>query len=153
MAASPHFLVFMVYDSGTGLPKAGALGSLAFVTYKDETGSNITTPTLVEIGGGLYGFIPNYTAGHGAAFVISTGNNPAYVYGFTRPEDWYIDNTDWPTSNLKEFQQGSWEIKTTGPDANKMIFYGTDGVTVLHKFALTDQSGNPTFTNPFKRSV
>lgn len=153
MAASPHYIVFLVTDLATGAPKAGALGSLSFLTYKDDLGGSPATPTLVEFGGGLYGFIPNYTAGHGVGFVIQTLNTPAYVYGFTRPEDWYIDNTDWPISNLKEWQQGTWQIVTTGPDTNKMIFYGTDGVTVLHKFSLLDQNGNPTVVNPFKRAV
>jgi hypothetical protein len=51
------------------------------------------------------------------------------------------------------YQQGfgKWQIFDTGPDANRLVLYKTDGVTVLKKFDLQDVGGIPTTTNPFIR--
>jgi hypothetical protein len=52
---------------------------------------------------------------------------------------------------ILEYQVGKWEIQVTGPDANRLILYRPDGVTVLKKFDLQNANGDPTFINPFKR--
>lgn len=54
--------------------------------------------------------------------------------------------------DVVDYHQGKWEIKTTGPDANRLILYRADGVTVLKKFDLADAAGNPTYISPFKRT-
>jgi hypothetical protein len=53
--------------------------------------------------------------------------------------------------DLLDYQAGKWEIKTTGADANRLILYRPDGVTVLKKFDLKNANGDPTFVNPFQR--
>jgi hypothetical protein len=47
---------------------------------------------------------------------------------------------------------GKWEIFTSGPDANRLVLYRADGVTVLKKFDLTNALGAPSTINPFKRT-
>lgn len=54
-------------------------------------------------------------------------------------------------TDLVDYAQGKWEIKVTGPDANRLILYRADGVTVLKKFDLQNSNGDATFINPFKR--
>jgi hypothetical protein len=53
--------------------------------------------------------------------------------------------------DLLDYQAGKWEIKATGPDANRLILYRPDGTTVLKKFDLKNANGDPTFVNPFQR--
>lgn len=69
-----------------------------------------------------------------------------------------IDTIDTNTAALAtnlntvlEYHTGKWEIKVTGPDANRLILYKPDGVTVLKKFDLKNANGDPTFVNPFQR--
>lgn len=47
---------------------------------------------------------------------------------------------------------GKWQIFTTGPDANRLVIYRADGVTVLKKFDLADSTGTATVINPFRRT-
>lgn len=54
--------------------------------------------------------------------------------------------------NIKDHALGKWEIKLDGPDANRLVLYKADGVTVLKKFNLTDSDGNPTAVNPYTRT-
>lgn len=46
---------------------------------------------------------------------------------------------------------GRWKIHTSGPDANRIVYYAEDGTTVVAKFDLKDLSGNPTFKSAFER--
>ncbi len=163
--ASPKIIAFTVYNS-SGVPLAGTAGSLTFTAYKDETGANLSQPSFVEIGGGEYYFTPTYTSGHGIAFVISTLNNPLYISGYTRPEDWNTDSIDAATSAvlsaitalqtdvtlIKKLDKNKWEIKTTGLDANNMLFYDDDGTTVILRVALKDAAGTPTTVAPYSRT-
>jgi hypothetical protein len=55
-------------------------------------------------------------------------------------------------TDLVDYAQGKWEIKVTGPDANRLVLYRADGVTVLKKFDLANANGDATFINPFKRT-
>jgi hypothetical protein len=172
--ASPKILTFAVFNTTTGVPQSGLAGSLVFASYKDDTGANLTQPSFVEIGSsGIYYFLPVFTANRGIAFMIATGANPAYVSGYLRPEDFNIDNADATTSSvatavgnvltalataqtdltlIKKLQTNKWEIKVTGPDANRMIFYDDDDVTPILKVDLLDQNGLPTSTNPYART-
>jgi hypothetical protein len=143
--ASPQIFAFTVYDPSTGTPKTGAAGTMTFTVYRDETGANVTPPTIVEIGGGGYYFTPAFTTGHGIFFVITTGIVPAYVTGYLRPEDFNGDTLTAINANvtsLLNFQQGSWQIVTTGADAGKLVIYQPDGVTPLIKFALKHTDGS-----------
>lgn len=158
--ASPQSISFAVFDSATGLPLTGFAASLSFLTYKDETGANLAQPSIVEEGGGFYRFTPTFSAGHKINWVVSTGTAlPGLHWGTLRPEDFNSDlitavvNT---TVNIQQFQQGDWELVTSGPDTGKYVIYGPDGVTPLIKFALTKPDGTswtPSATANTKRTV
>ncbi len=110
-------------------------------------------PVIAEIGStGAYQFLPVFTDPD-RALIYSLYSGAADVYPrrstrFMRPEDWAADDA----TNVLNVVQGGWEIKTTGPDANRLIFYDTDGVTVLKKFDLTDVAGDPTTISVYKRT-
>lgn len=53
--------------------------------------------------------------------------------------------------DILDYHQGKWEVVTSGPDVNKMVFYRVDGTTVLKKFALQKADGTASYSNPFKR--
>ncbi len=147
MANSPKNMAFFLYIESTGAPKTGATPT--FTTYKDMDGNNLSQPGITEIGGGAYEFTPVFPAETGIVAVIDggAGNSPRYQSVALRPEDYNVDLL----TDLTDEAFGTWEIPTTGPDANRLIFYRADGVTVLQKFDLFDENGDPTYTNPFKR--
>ena len=95
--ASPRLEVFAVYDALTGVPKTGYAASLVFSAYKTDLGVDVTPqPAIIEIGGGLYGFLPVFAdLARGIAYIVSTtGASPAYVSRYMRPEDWRADDID-----------------------------------------------------------
>lgn len=157
--ASPKIEVIFLYNETTGSPVTGA--TLTFETYKDNTGANVTPPSVTEIGGGAYSFTPTFTANKGIVYVLRTdtsGATPKRMARYMRPEDWNTDNSDVPTSTVNDtvaellvIAKGKWEIKTTGPDANRLILYAADGTTVIQKFDLKDSIGAATSTTPYSR--
>ena len=53
---------------------------------------------------------------------------------------------------LRQLQEGRWKIHTTGPDANRLVLYGSDGITPIQKWDMLDSSGTPTAgVNVFER--
>jgi hypothetical protein len=133
---SPQMEVFFLFDQATGAPKTGQAG-LSFSSYTDETGGALTPPSIVEIGGGAYGFTPAFTStSHGIVYVLNCGAGvtPTYVTRYARPEDWLYEN----------IELGRKQIVRSGGDANKRILFKPDGATVIQKFALLDENGNPT---------
>lgn len=157
--ASPKNEIFFIYSISTGNPLTGQAGSMSFDVYKDTDGVNLSTPTITEIGtSGAYQFTPVFSnPNKGIVYILNTGSgaNPQRVARFMRPEDYNTDlitNINDIVADLQEYLEGSWEIKTTGPDAYRMIFYAPDGMTVLEKYDLTDSTGAPTATNVFKRT-
>lgn len=54
--------------------------------------------------------------------------------------------------DLQDEALGKWQVFTTGPDANRLVLYRQDGVTVLKKFDLADANGSPAVVNPFRRT-
>lgn len=146
--ASPKIEVFFLYD-GTGAPLTGATPT--FDTYKDDLGANLSQPAITEIGGGAYKFTPDITTNpnRGIAYVVNGGAsaNPRRLARYVRPEDYAPDLLP----DLYDMNFGKWEIKTSGPDINRMITYRIDGVTILKKFDLFDAAGVPTSINPFRR--
>lgn len=54
-------------------------------------------------------------------------------------------------STLLQFSTGRWKVHTSGPDANRIVYYSDDGVTALAKFDLKDMGGSPTFAAAFER--
>lgn len=125
---------------------------MSFATYTDETGASVSQPTIHEVGGGAYYFTPVFpSASHGITYVLTCGTStnvtPTHIARYMRPEDYYTDNIQM----LINIETGKWQVYTTGPNANQLILYAPDGVTVIQKFNLLDSSGNPTFSSPFQR--
>lgn len=146
---------FFVYNISDGTPLTGGSSGMSFDTYKDEDGVNVSQPAIFEIGGGAYGFTPVFS-GKGIAYVLNTGTggNPVRLNRYMRPEDYYPDGIPAIAANvqnIKDFTEGKWKIFAAGPDANRMVFYDSDGTTVLKKFDLQDADGNPTVFSPFAR--
>ncbi len=142
--------IFFVKSVADNLPLVGAVVDFAFETYVNDGGDPVSPPAIIELGGGLYGFTPIFAdTTRGIAYVITTSvlGNPDRVYRYMRPEDWNPDLLE----TLLQIEVGKWEIKTTGPDANRLIFYDVDGTTVLYKFDLKDSVGSPTVLNPYLR--
>jgi hypothetical protein len=143
--SSPKIFAFVIYDATTGLPKTGAAGSMTFEAYKTEAGVNVTPPTIVEIGGGGYYFMPVFNVDHGIFFVLNTANLPLRISGYLRPEDYATDDLPAAITNvqaIKDYQQGTWVIQTTGPDINRMVFYAPDGITAIAKYDLQQTDGS-----------
>src|SRR6185436_21089237 len=89
--ASPLAVIFAVLDPATGSPVTGIAGSMSFYTYKNDLGTNLAQPSIVEVGGGLYSFTPTFTANRGIGYIINVGNEiPGHYDGYLRPEDFNI---------------------------------------------------------------
>lgn len=146
--ASPKIEVFFLYDSN-GAPLTGA--TPVFDTYKDDLGTNLSQPTISEIGGGAYKFTPDITTNpdRGIAYVIDGGvsANPRRLARYVRPEDYALDLV----LDLHDMEFGKWQIFTSGGDIHRLVTYRADGVTILKKFNLFDSAGVPTAINPFRR--
>lgn len=173
---SPKYQVFFLYNPNTGAPVTGQTG-IVFDSYLDSGGVAITpAPAIVEIGGGAYGFIPAFTVDKGIAYVVNTGSGvtPTRVAGYIRPEDYNADlvdvavstrasqaSVDSSSTNISTLEgkvqrvldltEGKWQIHVGGADANRLVIYAADGVTVLKKFDLRDKNGLPTVINPFQK--
>lgn len=142
--SSPQIAVFFLFD-GTGAPLAGVVPT--FNAYRRDDGVDLigTAPAITEIGGGAYKFTPVFPADHGIAYVIDGGvtASPRYQGKYIRPEDFAVDD-------LWNLEFGKWQIHTSGPDLNRLVYYRPD-TTVLKKFDLFDSAGVPTSINPFRR--
>lgn len=144
--AAPTPEVFLVLSLTTSLPLTGATPTFSY--YAKETGSTVSQPSISEIGGGLYKFTPVFAdTTHGICYVIATGGNPAYVTRYMRPTDYATDLLP----DISAIEKGAWEIKQSGPNANKLLIYDTDNTTILFSFNLYDNAGSLTSVNPFKR--
>jgi len=145
--ASPKIEVLFFYSASTGAPLTGLTPT--FTTYSDTSGTPVAQPAVSEIGGGAYKFTPTLTANQGIVYVLDAGATatPRYATRYMRYEDYFTDYT----KDIYQYEQGRWKIFTTGPDANRMVFYEDDGTTVLKKFDLLDSAGSPTTSSPFER--
>jgi hypothetical protein len=140
----------MVTDAA-GTPVTGGAAGMSFEVYKDDTGTNVTAPSIVEIAGGLYKFVPNLSASpsRGIVYVLNTGAGrlPARYWRYIRPEDWSDDTV----VTLRKTLTNRSKIHTTGPEANRLVIYDDDGTTVLLRFDLKDVLGIAGTTNPFEK--
>ncbi len=149
--ASPKYEVFTLFNN-SGAPLAGQTG-MVFAVYQDDTGGAVAPPSIVEFGGGLYGFIPTLPASpaRGLVYLLNTnGANPAYVSRYVRPEDYNPDGIPAQTATLAsllKILKNRYKIWLTGGDAFKLVMYDDDGVTPLFKFNLLDSLGAAS-TNP-----
>lgn len=144
---SPQIEVFSVFDDD-GVPLAGVVGDMSFATYKDDSGTNVTPPSITEIGGGIYKFTPAFPVDttKGVVYMLQTGHNPAYYSRYVRREDWLGDNL----RDLLDAQFGRWKIYESGPFANQLVLYREDD-TILKQFDLKDLAGDPAFLDVFER--
>lgn len=130
---------------------------MSFLTYRDDGGTEISPPTIAELGGGWYGFLPTFSSSSRSLMYIIDGGpnaNPAKLARYMRPEDWnsdYVPAVQQLAQSIKDHEQGRWEIPILGPNANCFIVYAPDGVTVLRKYHLLDAGGVPTTVNPYSR--
>ena len=106
--ASPKYEMIFLYDSSTGLPKAGATPT--FESYRDTAGTAIVPqPTIVELPGGTgaYGFIPTFPdATKGIWYIVDTGTDavmPRRSSRYMRPEDWNTDNIGTGSGGMVQF--------------------------------------------------
>lgn len=145
--ASPQIVVFFLFDETTGAPLTGVVPT--FDTRRDSDGTVVAAPTITEVGGGAYKFTPSFPTDKGLVFVINggVGSSPRRQAMFLRPEDYNVDLI----TDLNDVAFGKWQVFDTGPDANRLVLYREDGVTVLKKFDLSDNLGAPAVNNPFKR--
>ncbi len=145
--ASPKLETFVIFDA-SGNPLTGVTPT--FTYYKTSSGGTLTPPAISEVGTtGIYTFTPVFAdTTKGIHYIVSTGYFPLYYSRYMRPEDYTTD----VIPNIQQFQQGDRELKTTGPDANHEIIYDADGTTVLKKYALTDNSSNPSVAAVFKKT-
>lgn len=152
--STPNPEVLFVFDGVTGLPYTGVATDLSFVKYIDDTGASVTAPTISKVTDGIFKFTPVFS-GHAIYYMIATGESPAYVYRYMRPED--VDSDDSVSAvldavtTLLDIETGKWKIFTSGDDANRLVIYEPDGTTVLMKFDLLDSSGSATSSSPFSR--
>jgi hypothetical protein len=146
---SPKIEVFFLYNATTQAPLTGATPT--FDTYRDDLGTVLTPPAITEIGGGAYKFTPDITTNpnRGIVYIVDGGvsASPRRVSRFVRPEDFAPDLLP----DMYDMDFGKWQIHTSGPDINRMVFTRPDGTTILKKFNLFDQAGVPTSINPFRR--
>lgn len=175
--ASPQLQVFFLYDPTTHAPITGQsiafIGGIHFLTYKNDLGVNLGQPTIVELGGGAYGFVPVFTAGRGIFYIVDCGPGvaPDRVALYIRPEDYYVDNVDVLSSDIQgdiatvaadvmsdlanserllDHAEGKWQIFVSGPNANTLIVYDRLG-SLLKQFNLKDKSGAPSPVNPYQK--
>ncbi len=150
-------VIFALYGN-TGAPLTGAVP--VFTTYETLAGVPVTPqPSIVEIGGGMYGFTPYATdISNGTAYVIdgTASANPRYSAGGLQPG--VNVNVDVASilaivTTISNYLSGRWEIVTSGAQANQMVFYAPDNVTQIAVFNLLDVNGNPTTTNIMQRTV
>ena len=114
MANSPKLETFVVFKPAINLPWPGHTG-MAFTTYITDLGVPVAQPSIVEIGGGMYGFTPVFaSAVRGISYILDTnGANPTYFSRYMRPEDWNADNADLLTSTVKTAVGGVQSTVTT----------------------------------------
>jgi hypothetical protein len=145
---SPRIEVFAAFDGTTGDPLTGL--TPAFTYYADDQNNAQSQPAITEIGGGLYMFTPAFSdAARGIVYVVDLGtsSNPRYYWRYVRNEDYDTDKL----KTLLQIEAGKWQIHTTGPYENQLVFYDEDGTTVLYAFDLKDAAGGPTTSSPFRR--
>jgi len=147
----------------TGAPVTGILfGAVAATVWKND-GTTVdlilTALDWTEVTGGAF-------AGSGTYILTLPGSSLDQVgrvmYGIkVGTNDPYIGamkvianeeaETKVEVDTLLGIGLGKWTIAVTGADANRLILYAQDGVTVIKKFSLKDAAGDPTFINPFSR--
>jgi hypothetical protein len=146
--ASPAIEVLFFYSASTGAPLTGLTPT--FTTYTDTSATPVAQPVISEIGGGAYKFTPVLTASQGIVYVVDGGAtaSPRYQTRYIRTSDFAgLDDV----LTLLKYAEGRYKIFTSGPDANRLVLYDTDDVTVLIKFDLYNSAGSAAASNTYER--
>lgn len=145
--ASPKDVAFPIYNASTRAPATGQTPT--FTVYKNSSGTDVTAPSITEIGGGFYKFTPVFadpTKYLVAIIDCGSANDPRYLSLQIRPEDYHVDLIP----DIRDEALGEWRIFKTGPNQNQMILYRVDG-TELARFDLKDSDGTATTAKVFWR--
>jgi len=88
--SSPKAIGFTLYDIN-GAPLPGQIP--VFLTYCEETGTDIPAPAIIEIKGGGYYFIPTFNVNRDLYYLIDGGVNsfPRYYSELLRYESFNVD--------------------------------------------------------------
>lgn len=87
----------------------------------------------------LHQFLPNPVPGIFLYIVKSTTSR--HFVGSIKIIEYDNDDT---YVRMRQLQEGRWKIHTTGPDANRLVLYASDGTTAIQKWDLKDSSGAAT---------
>lgn len=164
--ASPRVFGFALYSNIDGSPLAGQTPT--FLVYCDETGTDITPPSIIEVKGGMYYFVPTFRTNHALVFLIDGGVNALSRYDsqVMRPEDYDVDliaPIDTAVAGAsaaatiaatqatlaRKFLQNN---KIVDPATNQEQVLDDDDSTILQAYALQTDTGSPTTgPNIFKK--
>ena len=129
----------IAFFTENGTPKTGLSPTIDVWTL-DGT-QVVNAQAMTETAGGFY-YYDFTTYDEDLDYVISadsvtlTGSD-RYVYS---------SNETAGVGKILQIEKGNWEIK-----GGQMLFYDTDGTTVLYTFNLQNKSGTPTERDVFKR--
>jgi len=129
----------IAFFTENGTPKTGLTPTIDVWTL-DST-QVVTAQDMTEVAGGFY-YYDFTTYDEDLDYVIradsvSLSDSDRYVYS---------SNETAGVGKILQIEKGNWEIK-----GNQMLFYDTDGTTVLYTFDLQNKSGTPTERDVFKR--
>jgi len=159
--SSPKMVTFPIRNPSTGAAVLGKTG-MSFTYYKTDAGSIVTPPSIVELGGGTYGFTPVFAdPTHSLVYVLDTnGENPTDYSGVLRAEEWADPATqstlttaaaDAATAAAQATLARQMATNKAGEADNQYVVYADNGTDVLKRFNTFDDSGSPTTTRVFSR--
>ncbi len=130
----------IAFFTENGIPKTG-LSPIIDVWKLDST-QVINAQAMTEIAGGFY-YYDFTTYDEDLDYVIRADGTDT-LSGADRYT--YQSNETAGVGKILQIEKGNWEMK-----GNQMLFYDTDGTTVLYTFDLQNKSGTPTERDVFKR--
>ena len=83
--------------------------------------------------------------------VDGTATTVTTIDGKVDTIDTVVDGIASDVTLLKKYEEGRWKVHATGPDANRLVIYDTDGTTPILKFNLFNAAGDPSPVNPNER--
>lgn len=153
-----------LFTAGSVTPESGTVFSsitvriirsdATTVEYTPATGDWTIHNTGAASSSGLYQLqlkTTDTTVTGSLIYVVKSSTSSPYVGSIKIVANEEAD-TYAKVSDLQDEALGKWQVFTTGADANRLVLYRQDGVTVLKKFDLTDANGAPAVINPFKRT-
>jgi hypothetical protein len=118
--------------------------------------SDVSTPSVTEIGNGLYKF--THTPSEDIVFELDAGATISdaearYISGVISPQDAYLDAAMTSVfayaQRASRLLEGRWKIDT---GTNKLTIYAPDGTTPLQSYDLKDNAGAASSTLIYERA-